>query len=433
MSSQDLTSTGFAALFRVSLLLGLFSPFAQAESLARYLDVNTSGMHVEVRINDFPVYQSGNWSGESYSVFLGSLLKDGKNTISWAARSGPAVTRENKPGWAQVEIMEAPADAMRSSEDPGKALYSKRILPLGSLDLLPDKSEANEVLTGSLDPKNGAAFFREIAPRRWAWGIRLKQADQTLSGHLTKIYHARISDSLVRAELHLLQSGTDRHVVYDDLRFPRGGGETILTDDMASRGARFLRDGKFDTVWIFGTAAEGVKDLSLAMFSLETLRESYREEAELQVEIGHPWAWQSADTPGDLSKPSDERQSLVDFLRSVHAAMNEPTPENWTPFFETKVSELAKATGKPIEELAAEQQDFFQKLAAIEGWELEPFDEDRLIVRRANPQLIEVSYVDSGGPIQSIPLPKPGEPEQLDRLTIPLFLSRVDGKWTIVR
>ena len=202
---------------------------------------------------------------------------------------------------------------------------------------------------------------------------------------------------------------------------------------MASRGARFLRDGKFDTVWIFGTAAEGVKDLSLAMFSLETLRESYREEAELQVEIGHPWAWQSADTPGDLSKPSDERQSLVDFLRSVHAAMNEPTPENWTPFFETKVSELAKATGKPIEELAAEQQDLFQKLAAIEGWELEPFDEDRLIVRRANPQLIEVSYVDSGGPIQSIPLPKPGEPEQLDRLTIPLFLSRVDGKWTIVR
>ncbi len=415
-------------------LLACAAAAARGETLARYLDVNSSGMNVEVRINGFPIYESADWHGGSGSVFLGSVLHKGKNEIAWTARAGPVVLKEGQPGWVEVEVMEAPADTpLRTGENPGKALYAKRVLPLATAELLPGAAEGREILTGSVSEENGAAVFRQIAPRRWAWGMRLTGPDLRIAGRPVTLRHALISDSLVRGEIHFLQSGTDRHVVFTDLRLPRGGGKIEFADEMAARGARFLDGGEFDTVWIFGTAAEGVDQLTLAMLSVDTARRSYEERAEFEVALDHEWAWQQAGEIGDLAGLPEERAALIAHLRRLHEAMNGTEIETWTPFFETKVAELAKATGQDAAALGGQQLEFFRDLAAIEGWRLEPFDEDRLLLQQVNSRVVRVRYVDSDGPILSVPLPKPGEPETLDRFTIPLYLAKVGGQWTVVK
>lgn len=408
-------------------------PPVRCETTAHYLDVNSSGMTVEVRVNGCTLHQSDGWEGSSGSVFLGPFLVDGKNEISWTALTSPS-TAGGKPGWVEVEIMSAPADSLRSAEAPGTPLYAKRVTPLASATLLPAPEEKDrEILCGDISGENGTAIFRNIAPRRWAWGMRIGDPGRSIAGSPAKLLHSGISSTLAAGEIHFMRSGTDRHVVFSGLKFPRGGGEIGFTRDAVSRGARFFDEGGFDTIWIFGSSAEGVEEVKLAMLSVESVVGKYGETATFDAEVGVRWLWQRAEDTGPLDKGSEERGALVDHLRGIHEAMDTRPPEEWIPHFETKVAELAKATGRDAAELGGEQLAFFRSLAGIEGWKLEPFDEERLLLRQVNPRLVRVSYIESEGPIQSVPLPKPGEPGVLDRFTIPLYLAKIDGHWTVVR
>lgn len=409
------------------------APFAGADGIARYLDVNSLGMALEVRINGFELHENDGGADGARSLFLGPFLKNGANEISWSARIAPSTMGAGQPAWAELEVMAAPVDATRTAEEPGERLFRRRVMPASSHIILPSTGEAREILDGALAEEDGAAVFRQIAPRRWAWGMRLDDPASRFAGRPMLMNFARISESLVLGEVHFLLSGTDRHLVFQDVLLPRGGGEIAFTEEMVARGRRFMDDGEFDTVWIFGSSAEGVESVSLAMLDLDMVQAKFEERTEFQVVGAERWAWERGEEFGNLEEHPETRAEVVEFLRQLHGAMDADPVETWMPFFEIKAADLAKSMGKDVAEVSAQQLAFFRGLAGIEGWGLEPFDGKRLLLQPVNSRVVRARYVDSEGPIQSLPLPKPDEPATLDRFTIPLYLAKVDGKWAVIR
>jgi hypothetical protein len=392
-----------------------------------------AGSAMEVRINGFELHEADGGSNGARSLFLGPFVKNGTNEITWSARIAPTALATGQPAWAQIEVMAAPVDAVRTPAEPGETLFERRVVPAASYTLLPVSGEGPEILDGEISQDDGAAVFRQIAPRRWAWGMRIIDPTARFSGRPMLMNFARISESLVLGEVHFLLSGTDRHLVFQNVRMPRGGGEIAFTDDMVARGRRFLDEGEFDTIWIFGSSAEGVEAVSLAMLDLNLVQAKFEERTEFEVTTPDRWAWERAEELGPLDQHPEARAEVVDFLRRLHGTMNSEPPASWVPYFETKASDLAKSMGKPATEVSAQQIEFFHGLAGIEGWGLEPFDEKRLLLHPVNSRVLRVRYVDSEGPIQSLPLPKPDDPATLDRFTMPLYLAKVDGKWTVIR
>ncbi|MEM9080427.1 MAG: hypothetical protein AAGC74_07050 [Verrucomicrobiota bacterium] len=398
---------------------------------AQYFDALSNGMTAVVEINGFPCFESPSLESGTTSLFLGSTLQNGENTITWNTLTSQDSITNELPAWTNLEIFAAPADLQRTYDNLGQRLFSKRINANRNTVLAPVTPGKVRFLKGTLS-KDGELSFQKISERSWALGLSLHDPELHFLGLPSKLNYARISDTLAHLKVHFIDSQKNRQLVFGDLKLIRGGGTLILNAEQAIRGRQHYETGTFDQVWLFGTSSEGVKEMNLGLLDIDSYQIKSSGKETFQAEIEHRWSWQDGANMKDLLEDPSQRQILISYLREVHLCLDQEAPDQWPPYFANKLADLVKSMAKPLELLAEEQMTFFQNLHQTDGWGLEPFDEERLLFRPLNEKVLAVSYVDGPGPLRSKPIRK-NESTPLERFTIPLFLSNIDGKWTIVR
>jgi len=412
----------------------LFATLATTVSGAEthWLDARFEGTGGRLELNGFPVFESPSPESGVTSQLVTGLLVDGENSLRWWSETPASTMEGDLPAATTIGLFAAPSTSARTGKDPGRALFQTTLEVRDKTDFFPAKEEFLKPLTGVLDTPEGPARFTKIAERRFALGLSIKDPAHHISAHPTTLRYARLSQTLVVAELHLVDSAGHRQVVFSDLKLMPGGGAIPLGPQHAARGRHHLGNGTFDQVWIFGSAAEGVETVDLGLLSLESFAGSTAGEKKITVKMPHRWAWQDGEDLGDFPPDDPRRESLIEFLKSLHEIVSKPDPAAWRPFFETRIRDQARAMGQEQEAMSESYFKFFSRLTAQEEWNLEPFAPSRLFTEVCGPRVIRVRYLDSEGPLISVPLPKPGESIR-DRFSIPLYLSRIDGKWTIVR
>lgn len=404
---------------------------ADAQATAYYADIHKMGVMAEVSVNGTRIYSENTAGGGAHSQFLTPYLVTGRNRVTVVSRLEGETPMIAESAWLQCDIAAAPADAVRSAEQPGRMLFSQRIEPVRRSRLTLLKDAQFDMISGSMAPELGPLQFEAKGERRWAAGISLLE-DAVLDGVPDAVAVAGSSQTLARVEVHFIDGKSAAHVAFGGLKVSKGATELKLDRTTLKHGLEHLDHSRFDTVWVFGFSAAGVEDVAFYGLDLIGTRESTRVAGEFTVELPFAWSWEKAAPVTGLATDPALRAEAVDFLKRLHSTLDAAPVDEWLPYFEPKLTDLARAMGKPEDEMRTGQVEFFNGLKAIQGWKLEPFDPQRLRLVAVNDRLIDVSYVDSAGPIISVPLVKPGG-DKPDRFTMPLSIAKIGGEWKVTR
>ncbi len=418
-------------LIAIILTAAALAPSARGDE-AHWLDATFSGMGGWITLNGFPILETAQPDSGFVSQLVTGMLVDGENTLAWSAVTPASTIEQELPATASIQLFAADPESPRPQGDPGRPLFETTLEPRRKIDFFPAADEFLTALVGTLESASGPARFEMIAERRFALGLSIGDPSRHVAADPVVLRHARLSDTLVLAELHLVDSINHRQVVFPNLKFLPGGGSVDLARENAGQGRHHLGSGTFDQLWIFGSAAEGIESVDLGMLGIESFATSYAGSETIELETPHRWAWQDGEDLGEFPPDDPRRGSLLAFLKELHTTVSKPDPEEWRPFFQTKIRDLARATGREPDAMAEDYFKFFKTLTTLDEWDLEPLAPGRLFIVGLNQRVLRVRYVDSEGPLISVPLPKPGEGTR-DRFSIPLYLSLIDGEWTIVR
>ncbi len=418
--------------FLLSIILLAAAAPLTAQTVAHYFDLSTMGTIVHAQVNGFDLCENSNPGGFSHSEFITPYLVPGKNEIVVTSLVPDGVEAVPNATWVKFGVVAAPADQLRSPQNPGKPLVSSETEPVNLLRFPAFDAEAATVLDGKMLPNTGPIRFASKGARRWAWGLKILDQERLISGRPASIQYVGLNQTLALAEFHFLDSKSGRHLSLKNLKLPAGGGAVDLAAVPLASGIDTPSDTNFDTIWIFGFSAEGIEEVRMLGFDLVGTRTVRRISEKFEVDLPHAWSWQKAADVSGINANAAMRGELTGFLKELHAAIDTRPAREWPPFFEAKLADLAKATGKSAEATGVEQVKFFESLTATQGWKLEPFDPARLLLAPVNDRVVSVSYVDSAGPILSVPLIKPGS-DKPDRFKMPLFVAKIGEKWTVVR
>jgi hypothetical protein len=392
-----------------------------------YLDFHSNGALVSIEVNGFQLFHSKGSGGGSFSIFLDPYLIKGKNVVTFGGIIPPNESGQPTGMWVDCQVAKAPSDAPRT-QSGDEIIFSKRLDPVRSFRLSRQAPESYAVSLGDLNVNNSALTFGPTGERRWGFGVKLVGDDPSLRLP-EKIALPGLSQTLAKAEVHLVGPGTGNHLVFSDLKFSRGGEPVSLDPAKISRGALVADGSKFTSLWIFGFSADGVSEVKALDLELVSTPSPIRERHEFNVDLPNEWSWQDA---ARLENDEGQQVELVTFLKELHRVLDQEEAEKWLPFFEPKTRDFATATGKSLDEVRQSQLSFFQSLTKIEGWGLAPFDDKRLLITPVNEKIVEVAYIDTIGPLISRPVLRPGS-DRFDRFKIPLYLSKIDGSWKVVR
>lgn len=403
-----------------------------AEAPAHYFDLSTMGTTVHAQVNGFDICENSESGGFSHSKFISPYLVAGKNEIVVTSLVPAGVEPVPNATWLRFGVAAAPTGQLRSAQDPGKQLVSREIEPLEMLRFPAFDKDAATVLDGKMPPNTGPIRFAAKGARRWAWGLKILDQERLISGRPASIQYVGLNQTLALAEVHFIDSKSGSHLALNNLKLPAGGGSVDLAAAPLASGLETPATATFDTIWIFGFSAEGVDEVRMLGFDLVGARTIRRVSETFEVDLPHSWSWQKGAVISEINADAAMQAELTAFLKELHTTIDTRPAVEWPPFFGAKLADLAKATGKSVEDTSKGQMQFFESLAATEGWKLEPFDPVRLLLTPVNDRVVSVSYVDSEGPIFSVPLKKPGG-DKLDRFKMPIFVAKIGGKWNIVR
>ncbi len=400
-----------------------------AEEDAWYLDIQGAHCGAVVEINGFPLYEAPDQDAIGASLIATPWLRNGKNEISVVmdAREGA------EAGWVEIAVATCPIGEKVRSQENETIRFQHRYEPVRSLNLQRLPEGSLEVLAGSAGAGSPPFGFEKKSPRRWAFGASVKDdKGGGLGGKPVRLTYAGLSQTLAMAELHLVRRDRPEHLVFAGLKLAKGDGEIELAPEMIKRGRQWREGADFDSVWLFGFSADGVEEVGAGVLSLGISSGEERFTREIEAEIPHRWSWEDGADVREALKRPEGRDALVARLKELHGIVANSPAESWSPHFEAKLKDMARTFGRDEEEMRKEQIAFFSSLTGIAGWALEPFDEKRLLLVPVNDRVVKAAYVDSPGPIESVPLPQPGS-GKLDRFSMPLYVSLIDGIWTVVR
>jgi len=396
--------------------------------MAHYLDLHAEGGQAVATVNGFPVFHGGDGGSTTYSGFITIYLRNGKNQVH-ASLTGDAGAHENSLG---LGVVAAPVSKIRSADNPDTVLAQADVTGVSRLRFVDLEPDQYEILKGEVTPKSGPLALAGISNRRWAWGCRMTGPDGLPHGRLYKLSYNGLDGTLVHAEVHLLRSGTNQHLAFGSLTLPKGDGEILVSQAAIIRGSEWLEADGFDEIWMFGTGAAGLEKMHLSSLNAEFRQSRISIKEEPVAELANKWAWLGGENVKQALAVENTRRDVVEYLKTLHTTVSTKPAEDWQPFFEIKRREMATAAGKSDDQSREEELAFFKSLTEIKGWKLEPFDPARLLLTPINDQVVLASYVETDGPLQSVPIIQPGT-DKLDRFAIPLYLSLIQGKWTLVR
>ena len=290
---------------------------------AYYLDVHSQGAVASVTLNGYQLWEVVNPEGQAFSSFVSPYLRSGKNELKIDFRIPDDEERELINPWVDCQIIKAPTEHKRTPEAPGVTVVKKRYDPEERRKLSGLAPDEYTILSGSTPKGGGLYYFQNQSERRWSFGIQLTENAKSLFQAPRSIELAGITDSLVFAEFHLRNSKSGAHVAYHKLKFLRGGEQVAVSPEHLAKGVGVADGDGFDTLWIFGLAAEGVTQLRALDLKLFQTPQPVSETVHFEVDLEGGWASDQAEEIADLTT---EQASLVAFLKSLtdEAFLNNP-------------------------------------------------------------------------------------------------------------
>jgi hypothetical protein len=179
-----------------------------------------------------------------------------------------------------------------------------------------------------------------------------------------------------------------------------------------------LVDGGAATETTLATVAVPSPD-TLPQFPLEVTREF-----ELEIPYGD-WAWLAGDPFDEDNLPLDEFQAFAERARTVLDSRDMAGTQD---LLAVRNRELAQAYYLDPAQRLADSEAFFKELFAAEGWQVEPPDYERMLVRlHADNRLAELT-----GP-KGKPLLQTPTLNSDFTFGLPLFVARVKGALVLCR
>jgi hypothetical protein len=137
------------------------------------------------------------------------------------------------------------------------------------------------------------------------------------------------------------------------------------------------------------------------------------------------WSWQR----GERIRLTPETLSAINaHVQRIFHALSSANLEQAMELFRMKAVEQATAFGMPLEERLAQQRRFFREMFSQPTWRMEPVDYVHLDYRLyAEGRVVSVKNWDGSDILRSAP------DSDGAVFSVPLLLSLVDRKWTVVR
>ena len=137
------------------------------------------------------------------------------------------------------------------------------------------------------------------------------------------------------------------------------------------------------------------------------------------------WIWQNSE---QLELNEATINEINRFLQRIYESLNSANIGETLNLFRIKAEEQAIAFGIPTDERLFQQRSFFEQWFSEIGWGMEKINFDLLSYRLcADGRVVFVSYKNSSDVLQSKPV---GDGEMV---SFPLFISKLEGRWIIVR
>jgi hypothetical protein len=138
------------------------------------------------------------------------------------------------------------------------------------------------------------------------------------------------------------------------------------------------------------------------------------------------WAWQDAQRIQETTP--DEIFACASVLKKVHAALSQKDLPGLLPMLELKTAEMARAFYVAEEERRQDQEQFFQGVFNDSQFAMEPLKTDDLELVAMGENRVFLLQHQGGAPAL--------ESKELSEgycFTLPVYLSKINGEWKIVR
>jgi hypothetical protein len=135
------------------------------------------------------------------------------------------------------------------------------------------------------------------------------------------------------------------------------------------------------------------------------------------------WAWQDAPV---ASLGAEDRAGIAALVQEVHTALEEGDAKRLGEFFKLRNAEMARALDMTEAEMSEGINGMFEEFAHAHDRMVEPLDAAGLVMTpQAGGRLVQVTAATGGAPVKAS-----GEDIELE---LDMVVSRVGGRWTIVR
>lgn len=245
-------------------------------------------------------------------------------------------------------------------------------------------------------------------------------------GRLTKLAYVGLTQNLKGAEVHVIASGRPFRLVYGGLDLAAGTGVVELNAGTLTSGGVWREQGDWDTILVRATATEPgeVEMQSLKITAVPELRDVV---AHVQVETPCKWAWEQADPLETLSQADED--AIWQLVSELHDAVAGGKLSVIRDSLRVKTRDMAAVTGSTEQQLETGQASLFSELARRKDWKLVPIERSSLRCWLVNKTVVKVESL-SGNLISSEPMKDTAGRGNI--FSIPLYVSRIGGKWVIV-
>lgn len=134
------------------------------------------------------------------------------------------------------------------------------------------------------------------------------------------------------------------------------------------------------------------------------------------------WKWEN----GQPYMPED-RDEILGYLRNMHTALATKNFAAFTDLSAVKLEEVARATGRRLDLVRADNQQTMETFADLEGWRVEPLDLERTLLESCAGGRLVIARAPDGGP------PLMAQVAGTGPMGFFVTFGRVDGKWVAVR
>ena len=147
-----------------------------------------------------------------------------------------------------------------------------------------------------------------------------------------------------------------------------------------------------------------------------------------RFDAGRAYGHRIWETATRVSENPPDYQDVFDYISGLRRAMKSRDFNQLLPYLELKHEELSLAFAFPVSELRADDQELFGKMFADPDWRIMDYDSDNLVIEFwADNRIVSIQRQNGHELLRT---PKLGSLDII--FSLPLQLSKLDGKWHLI-